>query len=199
MPAAVNGMATEYQLRYALNRLEKIAIAKKAAEYVQEFSTVMLMGGTTVSEMCPFIEHMNITVVTSSLLVLNGLRRSRNVRIILLGGLYNPQEEDVGGLLANKGLESMHVDHLFTSTSGFDEMYGFSSTNVAVDLHTRCLEASVTASVLADSSKYMKGGAAITARMDQIQNLFTDSGLSERARSAIEARGVTVVIADAAG
>ena len=196
MPASVNGVATEYQMRYALNRTEKIAIAKKAAEYVQDFSTIMLMGGTTVCEMCPYIEHMNITVVTSSMLVLNGLKHSRNVRILLLGGLYNPQEEDVGGLLANKGLENLHVDHLFASTSGFDETYGFSSTNVAVDLHMRCLEASVISSVLADSSKYMRGGAVITARMEQIQNLFTDSGLSERARNAIESRGVNVIIAD---
>lgn len=196
MPASIHGLTTEFQTRNALFKEQKIAIAKEAAGYINDFSTVILMGGTTVCEMCKFIERMNITVVTNSILVLNGLKYSRSVRLILLGGLYNYQEEEVGGLLAYKGLGTIRADHLFMGTSGFDEIYGFSTTNASIELYMNCIESSVTTCVLADSSKYMKGGAGVTARLDQVSYLFTDKGLDPRAREAIKAQGVNVVISD---
>jgi len=197
MLASVDGVATEYQIRSALNKSQKIAIAKKASEYIKDFSTVFLMGGTTVCEMCQFVEKKNITVVTNSLVVLNGLRHSRNVRVILLGGVYNYQEEEVGGLLSNKGLHTIRADHLFMGSSGFDEKYGISSTNAAVDLYMNCIESSVVTCVLADSSKYMKGGAVVLAQPDQVHYLFTDDGLDINAREALEKQNITVVIAKA--
>lgn len=196
MPASVNGLTTEFQIRNAINKEQKIAIAKAASGIIHDYSTVILMGGTTVCEMCQFIQDKNITVVTNSMLVLNGLKYSRNVRLILLGGLYNYQEEEVGGLLANKGLNSMRADYLFMGTSGFDEKYGFSTTNAAVDLYINCIETSVNTCVLADSSKYMKGGATITARLDQVNYLFTDSGLDMHAREAMAAQNIKVVVAE---
>ncbi len=196
MPVSVTGQATEFQMRNSLFKQQKIAIAKMAAGIIEDYSTVILLGGTTVCELCPFIENRTITVITNSILVLNGLKYSRNVRLILLGGLYNYQEEEVGGLLANKGLSTVRADHLFMGASGFDERYGFSTTNAAVDLYMNCIETSVTTSVLADSSKYMKGGAAVTASLEQVQYLFTDSGLDLRARKAMEEKNISVMIAD---
>lgn len=199
MPASVHGLTTEFQMRNALQKKQKIAIAKKAAEHIQDYSTIILMGGTTVCEMCPFIAHKNITVATNSIIVLNGLKYSRSVRLILLGGLYNYQEEEVGGLLGYKGLGTVRADHLFMGTSGFDETYGFSTTNASIELYINCIESSLTTCVLADSTKYMKGGAGLTARLDQVQYLFTDGGLEQRAKKAIEQKGVQVIIADEEG
>ena len=196
MPAAINGFTTEFQIRNAVNKDKKIAISKAASEIIHDYSTIILLGGTTVCEICPFIQDRNITVVTNSMLVLNGLKYSRNVRLILLGGLYNYQEEEVGGLLGNKGLNSMRADYLFMGTSGFDEKYGFSTTNAAVELYIHCIETSVNTCVLADSSKYMKGGAAITARLDQVDYLFTDCGLDLHAREAMAAQNIKVVVAN---
>ncbi|MDR1620205.1 MAG: DeoR/GlpR family DNA-binding transcription regulator [Clostridiales bacterium] len=195
MPASVHGLTTEFQMRNAMNKEQKISIARTAAQHIQPYSTVILMGGTTVCEMCAFIDHMNITVVTNSILVLNGLKYSRNVRLILLGGLYNYQEEEVGGLLMGGALGDIHADQLFTCASGFDEIYGISTTNASIELYHSCIEASTMTCVLADSSKYMKGGAGITARLDQVQYIFTDNRLDERAKAALECRGVRVVIA----
>ncbi len=196
MPIAQNNLTPEFKLRNSLNKQKKIAIAEEASKIIEQYSTIILMGGTTVCEMCPFIENMNITVITNSILVLNGLKYSRNVRLILLGGLYNYQEEEVGGLLANKGLSAMRADYLFMGASGFDETYGFSTTNAALDLYMSCIEACINVCVLADSSKYMKGGASVTAATQQVNYLFTDDGLDPRARRAMEEKGITVNAAE---
>ena len=87
MSIADFGQMTDFQMRNRLNKAQKVAIAKKATSLIKKHDTIILMGGTTVCEMCPFIEHMNVTVVTNSILVLNSLRYSTTIQLIILGGL----------------------------------------------------------------------------------------------------------------
>lgn len=193
MPVSDPNKMTEFQLRNRQNKAQKIAIAREAAKLINEHDTVILMGGTTVCEMCPFIEHRRITVITNSILVLNGLRYSQNVRLVMLGGLYNYQEEEIGGLMRNQELGRMRANRMFMGSSGFDEHFGFAITNASVDMYTSCIESSLSVCVLADSSKYMSGGAVISARPDQVEYLITDNGLDTRTRGAMEESGVKVI------
>lgn len=174
----------------------KREIARKACDIIQQNSTIILLGGSTVCEMCHFIENTSLTVITNSLLVLNALQYSPTVRIIFLGGLFNLQEFEVGGILANLGLKHIRADYLFMGTAAFDEKHGFTTADPAIELYFSCLEASEVACVLADSSKYMNGGTSVTARPNQIKYLFTDSGLPAPVINCFESYGTKVILAD---
>ena len=197
MPISNPTRMTEFQQRNRQNKEQKIAIAKAASELIHDHDTVILMGGTTVCEMCPFIEHRRITVITNSILVLNGLRYSQNVRLIMLGGLYNYQEEELGGLMNNPGLDRLRANRMFMGAAGFDERFGFAITNASLQIYTNCIQSSLSTCVLADSTKYMSGGTSVAAAPEQVEYLITDKGLNQRAREAMEAQGVQVILADA--
>ncbi len=196
MPVSNPAQMTEFQQRNRQNKAQKIAIARAAAELIHEHDTVILMGGTTVCEMCPFIEKRRITVITNSILVLNGLRHSQNVRLIMLGGLYNYQEEELGGLMNNHGLERMRANRMFMGSAGFDERFGFAITNASLEMYTTCIASSLSTCVLADSTKYMSGGTSVAATPEQVEYLITDAGLDRRAKEAMEAQSVKVILAD---
>ena len=196
MPVSNPTQMTEFQQRNRQNKEQKIAIAKAAAELIHDHDTVILMGGTTICEMCPFIEKQRITVITNSILVLNGLRYSQNVRLVMLGGLYNYQEEELGGLMSNQDLTRMRANRMFMGSAGFDERFGFAITNASLEMYITCRESSLSTCVLADSTKYMAGGTSVAATPDQVEYLITDNGLNSRAKEAMESQGIKVILAD---
>lgn len=198
MSVADFGQMTDFQMRNRINKAQKVAIAKKATSLIKKHDTIILMGGTTVCEMCPFIEHMNVTVVTNSILVLNSLRYSTTIQLIILGGLYNYREEESSGLIYNTGLERLKTDFMFMGAAGFDERFGFTITNASADIYEHCMSCSKEVSVLADSSKYrsMQGGATITATPEQVHYLFTDPALDPGAKTALESMGIQIVLSE---
>jgi DeoR/GlpR family transcriptional regulator of sugar metabolism len=181
--------------RQNLHLREKKMIARKASEIITDGSTLILLGGTNVAELCPFIAHMHLTVITNSFLVFNALQYSTTVSIIFLGGLFNPKEYEVGGFLANQNLQYIRANFLFMGAAAFDEKSGFYTADPAIELYLSCIEISNTICVLADSSKYLSSGVVVTAKPQQVDYLFTDKGLPQKAVQQFKSLGVEVVVA----
>lgn len=195
MPLATARL-TEYQVRSQQHKAQKVAIAKAAAELIHDHDTVILVGGSTVFELCPFIEHRCITVITNSVPVFNSLRHSETIRLVMLSGLYSMQEDEVGGLLDNTSLERMRANWMFMGTSGFDERFGFAQTNAPVETYAQCIHSSLSLCVMADSSKYLRGGTTVSATPGEVSVLITDKGLAPKAKKALEEQGIRVILAD---
>jgi len=185
-------------IRQNTNRETKQRIAQKACGIINEDSTLILMGGTNVAAICPFIKNMRLTVITNSFLVFNALQYSSTVRLIFLGGLFNPQEYEVGGVLANQGLRFIRADYLFMGAASFDERSGFITATPAVELYISCMEISSTVCVLVDSSKYHSGGVGVTAKPNNVHYLFTDTGLPAEAIEQFKSTGMRIVLAEKA-
>ena len=186
--------STKIALRMDVNTLTKIKIAQEAAESVMNGSTIILSSGTTVSYMCRFISHKDVTVITNSMLVLDELKCHRNIKLIILGGLYNNDEAEIGGVLSNSNLSYLRADKLFMGASSFSEKYGFINRNDSLELFRSCIQSCDETSVLVDSSKYNKGGSAIAATPDQIKNLYTDALLPPDAVKSFTNKGIHVIM-----
>lgn len=173
---------------------EKKRIAKAAASIIQDGATCIILSGSTVGYMCRYIKDKQITVITNSLIIFEELRMYSNIKIIVLGGLYNAEEEELGGVIANTNLDYLRADFLFMGASSFDERSGFINRNLSVDVYRACLKACDTACMLVDSSKYGIGGTSIAARPEQIKYLFTDSGLDKKVVKSFEKKKVQVIL-----
>jgi DeoR/GlpR family transcriptional regulator of sugar metabolism len=171
----------------------KRKIAKKASEIIKEDSVVILLGGFTVSEICRYISHMNITVITNSFLVFDYLKDYDNIRLIFLGGLYNPQKFEVGGILINQNLRNFRADYLFMGAASFDEKMGFTTAQLSAELYHVCIEISKVSCVLAESNKYQKSGLSVTATPEQINYLFTDDEINKEILLRIKGVGINVI------
>ena len=83
---------------------------------------------------------------------------------------------------------------------GFDQDAGLTSPNVAEAQTNRTLIGiGRRLMVLADHTKYGEVGACVFARLDQVQTLIIDDGLTDTDRAIVDAHVGELVIASVAG
>lgn len=180
-------------IRQSEHSATKIRIAKAASAIIHAGATCIILSGSTVGYMTKFIKDKQLTVITNSLIVFDELRGHANIKLIVLGGLYNYEEEELGGVIANVNLDYLRADYLFMGASGFDERSGFINKNLSVEVYRACLKSCDTACMLVDSSKYGAGGTSIAARPEQIKCLFTDTDLDSTVVAKFQQKDIKVI------
>ena len=103
---------------------EKMAIGSKAAEYIEDGDTVMIDVGTTTIHLARAIADVErVTLVTNSLAVAEELNhRLENKlfdgKVIVLGGMTQPEQRSIVGTLTCKMLDAFRFDKVFLSCGG---------------------------------------------------------------------------------
>lgn len=176
---------------------KKNKIALHASQVISDNATIILLGGTTVCAMCQYIKNKKLTIITNSLIVLEELKFEQDIKIVLLGGAYNPKESEVGGALTNYGMKHIRADFLFSGAMSFDEKQGATTEDLeSVELYRSCIESSNQVYILADSSKFKGRGTAVTAYYDEINCLVTDSDIDKQIKDRLIEKGLNIAIVD---
>ena len=174
---ALPAKVTEYDRRLEHFAAEKQAIARRAASYVNEGNTIIMLGGTTVSRMCPYLQDKSINVITNSLAVVDQLKNLTHINLIMLGGVYSHEECEFLGNMTTMGLRIMRADSSFVGCAGFSPDLGFVTNDInSVEFYKVCMKNADKTFMLADSSKAQCTGLAIFADPDEINCLITDEG-----------------------
>jgi len=185
---------------------EKRAIAYIAASLVNEGDTIALDGGTTTGHMAVALkDRRNITIITNALRVLNLLSDSRDLTVVSTGGtLSRSIYEKPGygdpclvGPLAEATMSRFRPIKAFMATTGFTISDGLS--NELMDQATMkqaMIESSSDVILLADNSKFGHVASSIIGPATLIDQLITDTGISEDLKRAIEKLGIEVMVVD---
>jgi DeoR/GlpR family transcriptional regulator of sugar metabolism len=104
------GQVAQYNARLLENVFAKRAIGAAAAGLIRPGDTLLLDSGTTVLEVAraipaSLLENGNLTVVTRSLVIAGELRLHRQVRLMVLGGIYVHDLDDFVGAQVEYGLQ----------------------------------------------------------------------------------------------
>jgi len=176
---------------------EKDAIGRVAASFVEEGMTLLLMGGTTVHAMCPHLKGKRLTVITSSLPVIQDLAWEEKMTLILLGGVLNPAEMEARGGLMQLALERLRADLMFTGVTGLHPIHGLMTDDPnGVETYTICMNVSDQVFVLADHTKCEHyWGTTVLCELKDISCLITDDRMSEATRAYYKARVPRLLIA----
>lgn len=158
-PTFHNGEAP-YTLRQTLHPEEKRAIGQRAAELIQDGSTIVIDVGTTTLELAQAIQgKKGLTVLTNSLPVASALLESINRsaftgKVIILGGEANPEQRSISGTLCEQMMSQFHVDQAFLSVGGISLANGITDFDFNEAAVSRVFAASAQeVIVLADHSK----------------------------------------------
>lgn len=173
---------------------EKTAIAREAASLVKDGMTLLMLGGTTVMAMCPYLRGKSITVITTSIPVVNDLLLEENMKLILLGGLVNPLELEVRGSMTAEGLVRLRADILFIGATNIHPVHGLMTDDPeAVAAYRSCMAASDKKILLADSTKFKTGGVTVVAGLGELDAIITDEGLSAESEAMLAGKGVSII------
>lgn len=174
-----------YHMAFAYERKRKIAHA--ALDEVEDGETVMIESGSCC---VLFAEQLarhrrDITIITNSAYLASYIREE-SVKIILLGGEYQPRFQAMVGPLVKLCAEKYQVDKLFVSADGFSESFGFTGGDLTrVEAIRSMAQSARQVVLLAESEKFSRVGPVSYFALDEVSTVITDHLIPEEARQVL--------------
>ncbi|MFI7704694.1 DeoR/GlpR family DNA-binding transcription regulator [Nonomuraea sp. NPDC049480] len=182
--------------RHAAAVEQKRRIAQAALRRVEPGMSVLLDDSTTVLHMVPGLaEVAPLHVATNFLAAIKELATMPDVRVIGIGGDYDPLHDSFQGMHAIEIIQAIHADVLFMSTSAVAAGHAYHQEERIVAFKRAMIESASTRYLLVDSSKLDKTALHRLASLSVFDVMITDSDASPKALDALEAAGVTVEVA----
>jgi DeoR/GlpR family transcriptional regulator of sugar metabolism len=179
----------------AVERLDaKERIGRAAAGLAHDGQTIMIDIGTTTLQLARQLRHRELTVVTSSLPVLEELEPYEGVELIALGGVVRRNYRSLVGVLAEDVLRQLTADVAFIGASGIrPDLSVMDSTMVEVPIKRGLIAAAERVVLLADAAKFSMGGIVRVCGADELHAVVTDAPDDEPAMRELVRAGVEVV------
>jgi DeoR family transcriptional regulator, deoxyribose operon repressor len=152
----------------------KAMVCAQAARLIEDGDTIFLDCGTTT----PHLAHRlpagaRVTVVCYALNIAEPLADNSNVKLILLGGLYNPSS---GSFAVDDGLQTLArlgVNKAFLSAGGVHPTRGVSCSNFhEVAVKQAAMRVAVEKHLLVDASKFGQVKSAFFAGLDEFDSII---------------------------
>src|SRR3954454_8212076 len=170
-------------------RIEKAAMAMRAAALVSPGDAIALSAGTTTAGLAQrLVDVPALTVVTNSIPVADIFYRAGrpDQTVVLTGGTRTPSDALVGPV-AVAAIGSLHLDMLFLGGPGMSERAGYTTPNLMESETNRALlGAAERLVVLADHTKWGTVGISSIAALGEADTVITDSGLDPAAQAVLE-------------
>ncbi|MEU8870388.1 DeoR/GlpR family DNA-binding transcription regulator [Streptomyces javensis] len=155
----------------------KSAIAEEAVKLVEDDSVIVLDIGTTPLAIARRLRGRPVTVITSSLPVLDVLRDDEAVRLVMLGGVLRRNYQSLVGSLTEQALRQISADLLFLSCTGV-RPNGHVVDNMAVEapLKQAMIETAGKVVLVAVETKFPGTGSLRVCSLSDLDVLITTSG-----------------------
>ncbi|MEE1755319.1 DeoR/GlpR family DNA-binding transcription regulator [Streptomyces sp. SP18CS02] len=196
-----------FEAKSSLELLAKEDIARAAATMAVPGSAIALSGGTTTYALAQhLLDVPDLTVVTNSVRVADvfhtaqrtdpaGAPRPGAATVVLTGGVRTPSDSLVGPV-ADQAIRSLHFDVLFLGVHGISVEAGLSTPNLAeAETNRRFVRSARRVVVVADHTKWGTVGLSSFARLDEVDTLVTDAGLTDDARAEMSEHLPGLVVA----
>jgi DeoR family transcriptional regulator, aga operon transcriptional repressor len=184
--------------KHKLNMPEKTRIGKAAAKLIKDSDTVIIDSGTTTLEVVKNLATAlnNVTIISNALNIANQLVSSPNINVIIPGGVLRKNSLSLIGPLAEKSFKNFYVDKVFLGVDGFNTLHGISTPNIEeASLNQIMIDVAREVIVVADSSKFLRKSLAFICKLDRIDTVITDSGISDEDKKRLQDAGVKIIIA----
>lgn len=174
----------------------KEAIAEEAVKLVEDDSVVVLDIGTTPQAIARRLRGRPVTVITSSLAVLDELRHDEAVRLVMLGGVLRRNYQSLVGSLTEQALRQVSADLLFLSCTGVRPS-GHVVDNMAVEapLKQAMIETAGKVVLVAAETKFPGTGSLRVCPLSDIDVLITTGGADPDTLQLCREAGGKVILA----
>jgi DeoR family fructose operon transcriptional repressor len=181
------------------NLAEKKAIAKAAAQLVEDGDTIAVDTGTTTLEFARLLTNKKgITVVLNDLAIAIYLEEHSEANIILIGGAIRRNFHCTVGPIAVRALSGLSVDKAFMATNGITINKGLTTPDInQAEVKRAMIDMASEIIVLCDSSKIGNNGFAQVLPISGVHRLITDAAIDERELKDFESLGITVDVVKA--
>ena len=184
-------------VKAAKNIDKKNKIAQAAQQLIKPDDAIILASGSTVTAFAKILQSNNfINVVTPSLGIALLLNEKENIEVMVLGGKMYKNSVSVRGEYAAYGLKNINCNKLFIGCDGINKETGITCATIEeAKLTNEMMSAAQKTIILADSSKFGCRGFGKICKMEDIDIIITDDGISQEMKEDLEQTGVQIIIA----
>lgn len=173
---------------------EKDVVARRCAELIRDAETVLLDVGTTAHRLAHHLRGRSLTVITTSLAVVDELQDEQGIQLILLGGVVRRDHRSLVGYLTEDNLRQVHADRLFLGTSGVrPDGTVMDTTVVQVPVKRAMIAASEHVVLIADVGKFPGTGMARVCGPGDLDTVVTNAPVDPATGAAMKEAGVDVI------
>jgi DeoR/GlpR family transcriptional regulator of sugar metabolism len=182
-----------YRSRQA--EMQKNALAAAAMELIEPGQAIILDDSTTVGHLAAqIVTQRPLTVITSSLSVIDTVKDAHGIETICLGGHYDPRFNAFFGYFCEQSIRSLRANLLFMSTSTVLGATAYHQQEEVVKTKRALMEAAERKILMIDSSKFGKTALIKLAGLNEFDQVITDSGISPADIDALRKEGVNLRI-----
>ncbi len=175
---------------------EKLAIARRAAQLVDDGETIVVDAGTTTGLMVEYIEARDVTLITSSVEIASRALRRPNLTVYIAGGMVRASTGSAVGDDTLRMIRSLHASTAFIGANGFSVAHGLMTPNYhEAGVKRAMIEISSRRVLLVDSSKAERRALARFGDLAEMDVVISDGGLdSDIAGELAEVVGEVLVV-----
>ncbi|UPT59435.1 DeoR family transcriptional regulator [Geobacillus thermoleovorans] len=186
----------DFSEREITNAAEKKAIAQEAVKFIKSGDRIILDASTTAWYLAKALPDIPLTVLTNSIKVAIELSKKEKIQVISTGGMLSPRSLSYVGPLAERSLETYHVDKAFLSCKGIHLESGLSESNEwQALLKKKMMSIADQVILMADSSKFGVRTFVHMADLDCIHHLITDDQIGHESVHKLQERQIVLTIA----
>lgn len=182
--------------RMGINYEQKLKIAKMAAEYVNEGETIYIESGSINALFAKEVAKIpKTTIITSNAFIARQIGKDALGKVILLGGIYQPESECMVGNMVKLCLNALNFSKAFIGIDGFTPETGFTGRDMMrAEINSEIISRSPQTFVLSDSSKFGKIALSRYCDVQDIEYLITDDGISKEYMNVIKQADVKILL-----
>jgi DeoR family ulaG and ulaABCDEF operon transcriptional repressor len=190
-------MGVPFHENIHLHRAQKEAIGLAAARLCSAGEGVMIDGGSTTLQMCPHLAGLNLQVLTNSLHIVSALLPQTGTRLLVPAGQVFPEQSIILSAARDDGMPRFHAPKLFMGAISLGPAGLMQADIILVTAERSLIERADEVIVLVDSSKFTGPSGHVVCRLDEIDTVLTDEGISTQQEKMLEKAGVRLIIAQA--
>lgn len=174
----------------------KQKIAERAVESIEDGETVMIESGSCCALVALEIAKTkkDVTLITNSAFIADYIRKTGNVRIILLGGEYQEESQVMVGPITRKCAEGFFVDKLFIGTDGFTKETGFTGNDYMRSEAVKDMAKQASnVIIVTDSVKFQQKGVVSLLDTKKVSYIYTDSNIPEETEEYLIENNIKII------
>ena len=189
-------MRTPVNRRMISNYEEKIRIAQKAAELVNDGDTVIIESGSCCVLLADELKksQKHITIITNSTFIADFITPYQYIKLILLGGEYQSDSMAVVGAVTKACLATFHAKFFFSGTDGYRKGVGFTGDNLErIDVLRTMMQQADKTVVITDSQKFSHQGMMEVFALCEADIVITDAGITQDAENELKQNNINFI------
>ena len=179
--------------RYISQLDQKLAICKRAAEFIENGDIIYMDPGTTVHNILDFVHDKEITVITASLSVILKAANMENIRLYTLSGTLNRESNSFEDIGAFTNLERFSITKSFFACSGISLTGGVMLASTwEFEMKNYVVKRNTNSFLLIDNTKFSKTAMMKFAEANEIKNIITCPPVDDKYTKYFKENGVNL-------